>query len=242
MEDESFVLHTAICENDVFIQHTLSDYAAIASRKLGFFIKVHRYTRMPLNPQTLMKMCNYMNLVIINAEFDEKGTSLCKELLNQNSTLPVILVSDKNVGLDPFLSLVGAIQIPVDFETFRILFHRAIGQMLCQRQIQSRNLNIMIGRKKVSLEYETIISLQKMGEKVEIKGEQGICLAAYSLKSLKEKLPDYFIQINQKTIINAKKILSFDKWDRKLVMKNKEEHVVTQVHLACLEQFLRSRR
>ena len=146
MEDESFVLHTAICENDVFIQHTLSDYAATLSRKLGFFIKVHRYTRMPLNPQTLMKMCNYMNLVIINAEFDEKGTSLCKELLNQNSTLPVILVSDKNVGLDPFLSLVGAIQIPVDFETFRILFHRAIGQLLCQRQIQSRNLNIMIGR------------------------------------------------------------------------------------------------
>lgn len=242
MDDESFVLHAAICENDVFIQDTLSDYVVTLSRKMGLLIKIHQYTRMPLNPQTLIKMCNYMNLVIINVEFDEKGTSLCKELLNQNSTLPVILVSTENVVLDSFLSLVGAIQIPVNFETFRILFHRAIGQLLCQRQIQSRNLNIMIGRTKVSLEYESIISLQKMGEKVGIKGKQGLYFAAYSLKSLKEKLPDYFIQINQKTIINTKEIRFFEKRDRKLVMKNKEEHVVTQVHLAYLEQFLRSRR
>ena len=232
MDDESYILHAAICENDVFIQDTLSDYVATLSRKLGFLIKIHQYTRMTLNPQTLIKMCNCMNLVIINAEFDEKGTSFCKELL----------VSAENVEVDSFLSLVGAIQIPVNFETFRILFHRAIGQLLCQRQIQSRNLNIMIGRTKVSLEYESIISLQKMGEKVEIKGEQGIYFAAYSLKSLKEKLPAYFIQINQKTIINTKEILFFDETDRKLAMKNKEEHVVTQVHLAYLEQFLRSRR
>lgn len=142
MDYESFVLHTAIYENDVFIQDTLSEYVVSLSRELGFLIKIHQYTRMPLNPQTLIKMCNYMNLVIINAEFDEKGISLCKELLKQNRTLPLILVSDENVVLEPILSLVGVIQVPVDFETFRTLFHRAIGQLLCQRQIQSRKKKI----------------------------------------------------------------------------------------------------
>lgn len=242
MDYESFVLHTAIYENDVFIQDTLSEYVVSLSRELGFLIKIHQYTRMPLNPQTLIKMCNYMNLVIINAEFDEKGSSLCKELLKQNRTLPVILVSDENVVLDPILSLVGVIQVPIDFETFRTLFHRAIGQLLCQRQIQSRNLNFMIGRTKVSLEYKSVISLQKMGGKVEITGHHGSYFAAYSLKKMREKLPDYFIQINQKTIINAKEILFFEKKERKLVMKNRGEHVVTQVYLDCLEQFLHNKR
>lgn len=239
MEREDFIFHIAICENDNTIQGRLSSYATALSTELGLTVNIHRYTRMPLNPQTFINRCNYMNLIIIDTKFDEKGTSLCLELLNQNDELPVILVSDEQVELAPASLLIGIIQIPVVHEKFRLLFHRAVGQTLCQRQIKSRCLNLTIGKKKVSLEYGTVISIMKMGEKVEIKCIQGIFLAACSLKEIKEKLPVFFIQINQKTIINTKEIQSFEKKNRTVTMRNKEEHTVTQIYEEMFEQSLK---
>lgn len=238
MESENYVFHMAICENDSAIQSRLSSYVTSFSTELGLTINIHQYTRMPLNPQTFITRCNYMNLIIINAEFDEKGISLCEELLNQNSSLPVILVS-KEQGMSEFdLPLIGVLKIPVVSQRFRLLFHRAVGQLLCKKQINSRCMNVIIGKKRVAFEYESVILCKKMGEKVEIKCVQGSYLVTSSLKMIKEKLPDYFIQINPRTIINAKEILSIEQGNQNVTMRNKEEHIVTKGYREILKQFL----
>ncbi|SES61906.1 hypothetical protein [[Clostridium] polysaccharolyticum] len=141
MESENFVLHIAICENDQIIQDMLSSYAVSFSTELGLSVNVHQFTTMPLNPQAFISRCSYMNLIIISTEFDKRETSLWARLLNKNKTLPVILVSDGKPVIEHSQPLIGIIKIPVACERFRILFHRAVGQLLCQRQIKKRHLD-----------------------------------------------------------------------------------------------------
>lgn len=138
MDSEGFVIHTAICENDTLLRKTILDYIILFGREMGIPVNIHQYDRMPINPQTLINVCNYMNLVIINARFDEKGVHLCQELQKRNRILPIILIYDENAIVESGLSLVGTIRIPIDFEMFQTFFYRAIGQMLCMRRSQKR--------------------------------------------------------------------------------------------------------
>lgn len=238
MESENYVFHMAICENDNATQGRLSSCVTSFSTELGLTVNIQQYTRMPLNPQAFIARCSYMNLIIMSAEFDKKGISLCEELINQNSTLPVILVSKEKGMSELDIPFIGILKIPVIPERFRLLFHRAVGQLLCKKQIRNRCLNLIIGNKRVAFEYQSVISCKKMGEKVEIKCVQGSYLITSTLKMLKEKLPDYFIQINQGTIVNAKAIQSFKQETQTVTMKNKEKHKVTKGNRKILEQFL----
>lgn len=240
MESNNYVFHIAICENDSVIQRRLSNYVTSFSKELGLTVNIQQYTRMSLNPQAFITRCNYMNLIIMSAEFDEKGISICEELLNQNSTLPIILVTKEQSMSELGLLLIGVLELPVIPDRFRLLFRRAVGQLLCKEQISSRRLNLTIGKKRVILEYESVISCKKMGEKVEIKCVQGSYLITSTLRMLKEKLPDYFIQINQGTIVNAKEIHSFDQEIKSVTMRNKEEHSVTKGNRELVKQFFNS--
>lgn len=143
MDSENFVIHTAICENDDFLRKTILEYLFLFGNEMGIPVKIHQYDRMPINPKTLINVCNYMNLVIINARFDEKGVFLCQELQEKNPILPIILISDESVIVESGLSLIGTICVPADFEMFQAFFHRAIGQRLCMRQVQKRKQVVM---------------------------------------------------------------------------------------------------
>lgn len=145
-EESSLVLHVVICEKDDSVRKTLSSYIIAFSKELGFHIKIHQYERMSMNPQDIINLCSYMNFVILNVEFNEKGISFCQELLNKNFSLPILLISDETIRVQPFIPLVGTIYIPVDRNLFRKFFHRAVGQLLCERQIQRRQLDIKISK------------------------------------------------------------------------------------------------
>jgi len=238
MESYNYVFHIAICENDSVIQGKLSRYVTSFSTELGLTANIQQYTSMPLNPQAFFTRGNYMNLIIMSTDFDEKGIALCEELLNQNKTLPIILVTKEQSMLELGLPLIGVVDLPVIPDRFRLLFHRAVGQLLCNKKISNKRLNLVIDNKKISLAYESVISCKKMGEKVEMKCVQGSYLVVSTLKALREKFPDYFIQINQGTIINGKKILSFEQGTRTVTMRNKEEHNVTKAYRELVLQFL----
>lgn len=148
-QENSYVLHTMICDEDIFVQRKLSGYVIALSQELGFQSIVHSFFQMPINPQSMINMSTKMNLVIMNADFYENAVCLCREFLSKNYSLPIIMVSGKTITLEPYLPFVGIIGMPVEREHFQNLFYRAIGQFLCERQIQKSGcLNLRIGGKK----------------------------------------------------------------------------------------------
>lgn len=67
-------------------------------------------------------------------------------------------------------------------------------------------MNFRVGLKKVTLDFKSIISVQKVGEKVKIESEKGTYHVVSSLNKIREQLPDTFIRINRNTIINSREV------------------------------------
>ena len=143
----------------------------------------------------------------------ENGIDVAKRIQRKNKAAVIIFVtSHAEYALDACkMQCFGYLLKPLDVLKLEQLYAKAVIQV---KGIQSRSIeaciNICVDRKQLAVNQRDIIYIERIERKVKIVTLTNMYMINESIQAIIQKLTDYFIQVNQSTILNAREVQSLE--------------------------------
>ena len=112
-------------------------------------------------------------------------------------------------------------------ERFEMLFRHAMERAECGNG-ENAFLELVINKKRIYLRVSSIIWLEKSQKKVCYRTWNNYYEERNTIQNLEERLPDYFLRVNQSVMININEIVSIEGYN--IIMTTKDEFIIGRTY------------
>lgn len=200
-----------LCGDDFGILESNQAYIEQFSKELGIRISMLTNTLVGAEVYGLLEK---IDLVILDIDLPgEGGMEFARYLYQKNNNIPVIMITGSTQYREEasMIYSVGLLSKPVEVDKFRMLFQRALGQVVySERKYRVPYLELEVNKKRLCLRQDKIICLEKIQKKVKIKSDMGVYEVRDTLLHMEQKLLPCFLRISQSVIVNMGDILCME--------------------------------
>lgn len=202
------MINILICEDDPVSSQVNKAYIRALSKK--FKVKIDLYV---VNEGSQISD-KWFDIAFLDIDLgNENGIDIARKILQKNTGAAIIFItSHGEYALDACkLQCFGYILKPIKQEELEKLYAKAIIQVqsIKNRSIEEQ-LSFYAERRPISIKQQEIVYIERAQRKINIITMGKVYCVNDSLHAIADKLTNYFLQISQGVIVNAREIQSLE--------------------------------